>query len=161
MCEPLMVSVKNALSKTGSDSPLHPTPTPHSRSLPFARSQAPDGSALAASRPDLDLLPMQTMVHTAIERAGADLRKVLLASVVLAGGNSCCRGFQERLQHEVAALAPVALKVKVVGPGVTERKVSSWIGGSILGSMGSFHEMYMSKAEYAEHGAGLVERKCP
>jgi hypothetical protein len=34
-------------------------------------------------------------------------------------------------------------------------------GGSILASLGSFQQMWMSKQEYEEHGAGLVHRKCP
>ncbi len=35
------------------------------------------------------------------------------------------------------------------------------IGGSILASLGSFQQMWMSKAEYEEHGSSLVHRKCP
>jgi actin-related protein len=34
-------------------------------------------------------------------------------------------------------------------------------GGSILASLGSFQQMWMSKQEYDEHGPGLVHRKCP
>jgi actin-related protein len=34
-------------------------------------------------------------------------------------------------------------------------------GGSILASLGSFQQMWMSKQEYDEHGSGLVHRKCP
>ena len=34
-------------------------------------------------------------------------------------------------------------------------------GGSILASLGSFQQMWMSKAEYEEHGSSLVHRKCP
>jgi actin-related protein len=34
-------------------------------------------------------------------------------------------------------------------------------GGSILSSLGSFQQMWMSKAEYEEHGAGLIHRKAP
>ena len=54
-------------------------------------------------------------------------------------------------------------KVKLVaGSSVTnERKWSAWLGGSILGSLGAFHDMWVSKAEYDEHGAGILERKCP
>jgi len=36
-----------------------------------------------------------------------------------------------------------------------------WIGGSILASLGAFHQMWMSKAEYDEHGSVIVDRKCP
>ena len=42
-----------------------------------------------------------------------------------------------------------------------ERKFSTWIGGSILASLGSFQQMWMSKQEYEEHGVAIVHRKCP
>lgn len=42
-----------------------------------------------------------------------------------------------------------------------ERRFSVWIGGSILASLGSFQQMWMSKAEYAEYGAGLIHKKAP
>jgi actin-like protein 6A len=34
-------------------------------------------------------------------------------------------------------------------------------GGSILASLGSFQQMWMSKQEYEEHGPGLIHRKAP
>ena len=34
-------------------------------------------------------------------------------------------------------------------------------GGSILASLGSFNQMWMSAQEYAEHGPGLIHRRCP
>ena len=34
-------------------------------------------------------------------------------------------------------------------------------GGSILASLGSFQQMWMSKSEYEEHGAALIHRKAP
>ena len=34
-------------------------------------------------------------------------------------------------------------------------------GGSILASLGSFQQMWMSKQEYEEHGAGMIHKKAP
>ena len=34
-------------------------------------------------------------------------------------------------------------------------------GGSILASLGSFQQMWMSKMEYEEHGASLIHRRAP
>ena len=79
-------------------------------------------------------------------------------------------------------LNATSARVKVVAQPNSDRRMSAWIGGSILGSLSSFHEMWMSKAvrtismlvccarqsviagicqEYAEHGPSLVDRKCP
>lgn len=45
--------------------------------------------------------------------------------------------------------------------GPTERGLCAWLGGSILASLGSFHDMWMTKQEYAEYGSLLIDRKCP
>ena len=42
----------------------------------------------------------------------------------------------------------------------TEKKFASWIGGSILSSLGTFHQLWLSKQEYEENGAKIIERKC-
>jgi actin-like protein 6A len=53
-------------------------------------------------------------------------------------------------------------RVKVSTPNpLVERKFSVFIGGSILASLGSFQQMWMSKAEYEEQGAALIHRRCP
>merc|ERR1712083_225104 len=41
-----------------------------------------------------------------------------------------------------------------------ERKYSVWIGGSILASLSTFQQMWISKQEYDECGPSIVHRKC-
>ncbi|KAF0025971.1 hypothetical protein F2P81_022852 [Scophthalmus maximus] len=41
-----------------------------------------------------------------------------------------------------------------------ERKYSVWIGGSILASLSTFQQMWISKQEYDEAGPSIVHRKC-
>jgi len=62
-----------------------------------------------------------------------DIRKDLYGNIVLSGGNMMFVGMQDRLFKEVAALAPSAVKIRVIDP--PERKLSVWIGGSILSSL--------------------------
>eukprot|EP00695_Tsukubamonas_globosa_P003672 TRINITY_DN765_c0_g1_i1.p3 TRINITY_DN765_c0_g1~~TRINITY_DN765_c0_g1_i1.p3 ORF type:complete len:52 (+),score=8.89 TRINITY_DN765_c0_g1_i1:70-225(+) len=50
------------------------------------------------------------------------------------------------------------MKIKVIAPA--ERKYSVWIGGSILASLSSFQNMWVSKQEYDENGSTIVHRKC-
>jgi len=55
-----------------------------------------------------------------------------------------------------------AMKAKTALPFTRlERKFGVWIGGSILASLGSFHQMWVSKAEYQEQGAALLAKKFP
>jgi actin-related protein len=68
------------------------------------------------------------------------------------------KGMQERLTSEVTALAPSKMKVRVVAN--PERKYAVWVGGSILASLESFTNMWITKEEYEEQGAGIVHNKC-
>jgi actin-related protein len=87
-------------------------------------------------------------------------------------------GIAERMEKEIKALAPASMKVKIVAP--PERKYSVWIGGSILASLSTFQQMWISKQEYdgeqkpalqdfrlmcccfrcSESGPQIVHRKC-
>src|SRR3954452_7582287 len=55
-------------------------------------------------------------------------------------------GISDRMQKEITALAPSSMKIKIVAP--PERKYSVWIGGSILASLSTFQQMWISKQEY-------------
>ena len=67
-------------------------------------------------------------------------------------------GIGERMTKELTALAPSTMKIKVIAP--PERKYSVWIGGSILSSLSTFQQMWISKTEYDESGPTIVHRKC-
>merc|ERR1740131_276414 len=85
-------------------------------------------------------------------------RKDLYANIVLSGGTTMYPGIADRMQKEMTALAPSAMKIKIVAP--PERKFSVWIGGSILASLSTFQNMWISKQEYDESGPSIVHRKC-
>ena len=60
------------------------------------------------------------------------------------------------------APVPPPERLQVVCPAnMVERRYSAWIGGSILASLGTFQQMWMSKAEYQEYGAGGIHKKAP
>jgi len=98
-----------------------------------------------------------TMFQT-IMKCDVDIRKDLYANIVLSGGTTMFQGIGERLTKEITALAPSTMKIKVVAP--PERKYSVWIGGSILASLSTFQQMWISKNEYDESGPTIVHRKC-
>jgi len=93
-----------------------------------------------------------------IMKCDIDIRKDLYSNIVLSGGTSMFPGIADRLAKEITALAPSTMKIKVVAP--PERKYSVWIGGSILASLSTFQQMWISKAEYDEAGPSIVHRKC-
>ncbi|CAI6012707.1 unnamed protein product, partial [Closterium sp. NIES-65] len=87
------------------------------------------------------------MVVDSISKCDVDIRKDLYSSVLLSGGTMAMQQIKERLEKELMAEAPQTAKVKVLASGnIMERKFSVWIGGSILASLGSFQQMWLSKA---------------
>jgi Actin len=55
-------------------------------------------------------------------------------------------GIAYHVQKELTALAPSTMKIKIITP--PERKYSVWISGSILASLSTFQQMWISKEEY-------------
>jgi len=101
---------------------------------------------------------VHSLTYESIMKCDVDIRKELYTNIVLSGGTTMFPGVAERLHKEMTALAPAAIKVKVVAP--PERKYSVWIGGSILSSLSTFQQMWISKQEYDESGPSIVHRKC-
>merc|ERR550517_403649 len=98
------------------------------------------------------------LTYDSIMKCDVDIRRDLYTNTVLSGGSTMFPDIDKRLNKEITALAPSAVKVKIVAP--PERKYSVWIGGSILSSLSTFQEMWITKDEYDESGPGIVHRKC-
>ena len=102
------------------------------------------------------------MVNDAISKSDLEIKKELYSNIFLCGGNTLFSGFPERFQKQIINTNKQTFKIKIIThPSNTERKFSAWIGGSILSSLGTFHQLWLSLAEFEEHGASIIERKCP
>ncbi|KAK6590242.1 BRG1 brm-associated factor 53A [Cryptosporidium xiaoi] len=103
-------------------------------------------------------------ISNTIVNCDIDIRRDLVGAVIIIGGTSLIPGLVDRISRTLAEddkLSGGGPKLKIISPNSTvERKFSSWIGGSILSSLGSFQQMWFSKEEYLEHGIHLIERKC-
>jgi len=93
-----------------------------------------------------------------IMKCDVDIRRDLYKNIVMSGGTTMFTGIPERLEKEMKALAPQGMDIKIIAP--PERKYSVWIGGSILASLSTFEEMWVTKEEYDESGPTIVHRKC-
>ena len=85
-------------------------------------------------------------------------RRELYGNVVVSGGSTLFKGFTERLEKDLLSICPPSVDLQVVAP--PERRYSVWVGGSILSSLSSFEEMWISKQDYEEAGAAIVHKKC-
>ena len=128
--------------------------------------------------------PIQNMVCDSVFLCDREQQAQLLGNIVLTGGGSNIPNISDRLRDEVEGIIhkhTPGWRVKVISPGlggnvnstgntstpavqyntVNTSNISAWLGGSILGSLGSFQEMYLTKKEYEEFGSHYVNRKCP
>jgi actin-related protein len=98
------------------------------------------------------------ITYNSIMKCEVDVRKDLYANIILSGGTTMFYGLTDRLYKELILLAPNTMKIKLVAPH--ERKYSVWIGGSILASLTSFQNMWLTKQEYLEMGPSIIHKKC-
>ena len=119
------------------------------------------GQSVAQST--LSSLPIHRLAHASLTAVGdGDARKELCGNILLTGGASLFPNMEARLSYEMSNTAPSAYKCKVVASRNTvERRYAPWIGGSILTSLGSFQQLWLSRAEYEEYGATLGSDRFP
>ena len=94
--------------------------------------------------------------YNSIMKCDVDIRKDLYANTVLSGGSTMFPGIADRMQKEIVALAPDATMIKIfISP-----QYSVWTGGSILASLSTFQQLWISKQEYDESGPSIIHSKC-
>ena len=84
-------------------------------------------------------------------------------NVIISGGGSLLEGLCERTSNDLNLklqrnYIKGTIKVSHASSNV-ERRHASWIGGSILTSLGSFHKIWVSKQEYSEIGYSAFSKR--
>lgn len=104
---------------------------------------------------------MHTLILNALRANDVDLHPTLLQNIVVVGGTTLMPGFLDRLQYELSKSQGIGnAKPKIEAPGnIAARKYSSWLGGSILASLGTFHQLWIGREEYMEVGKSVVHRR--
>jgi len=101
---------------------------------------------------------IHSTIFQSIQKCDVDARPLLYPNILLSGGTTMYDGLADRMTAEIRKLSPASMKIRVVAP--PERKFSVWIGGSILSSLSTFQNMWITKSEYDESGPTIVHRKC-
>lgn len=100
-----------------------------------------------------DILGIVDLIYSSMMESDVDIRASLAHNVVLTGGTSLIPGISDRIMSELNRKLP-ALKFRILSIGqARERQYHSWLGGSILTSLGTFHQLWVGKEEYDEVGA--------
>nr|XP_019611211.1 PREDICTED: actin-85C-like [Rhinolophus sinicus] len=85
------------------------------------------------------------------------LWKSLFGHVVLSGGTGSCAGLRSRMQRELSALVSPTIRVKVCTCPYSI--YGAWVGGSILCSLSTFKDMWVTSNEYKDIGSSVINRK--
>ena len=97
-------------------------------------------------------------VYNSIMRCDYDIRKDMYANIIVVGSSSMLAGICDRLKKDIDSLAPLYANVQVVQPPKPEN--ATWRGGDQLAPLLTSYGAWISKDEYAQHGAIIVHRKC-
>lgn len=109
---------------------------------------------------DAPYMGLTDLVLQATKEVDVDARASMFGNIVCVGGGTLLPGFLDRLSYELSVAAP-SQRIRIHSPGnYTERRHSTWLGGSILASLGTFHQLWISKQEYEEHGQAIVHVRC-
>mmetsp|Transcript_11786 Transcript_11786/g.16200 ORF Transcript_11786/g.16200 Transcript_11786/m.16200 type:complete len:420 (+) Transcript_11786:1126-2385(+) len=102
------------------------------------------------------------LVQESLSRVDPDQLPGLLACPLVVGGGALTDGLDQRLRAELERLQLLGGGRKgSQGAQAGERAHAAWLGGSIVGSLGAFHDLWLARAEYDEWGPAIVDRKCP
>lgn len=109
---------------------------------------------------NLDLQPIQEMIFDSIEEVDINLRSGFLNNIVLGGGNTMIKNFPDRLKNELNKLYKFSDDKNIIKINAqNERLYSAWIGASVVCSISNFQQMWISKTDYEEEGANIINKK--
>ena len=121
---------------------------------------APQAAEHLSSAQISNLLGLHELVQKSLGQVDIDLRASLCSNIVLFGASSLFHGLSERLSAELSALLPSHKFRIYASHSSSDRKFAPWIGGSILASLPSFQQLWMTRAEFDEHGASFIDKRC-
>ncbi|CAJ1959401.1 unnamed protein product [Cylindrotheca closterium] len=132
-----------------------------SETMPFSSQSS--SSSSSSELQTLSNAPLHHLIRESLLAVGdVDARKDLVGSICLSGASSVFPNMESRLSAELSALLPGFVKPKVVASrNSVERRYAPWIGASILTSLGSFQQLWMSRSEYFEYGAAMGVQRFP
>ena len=107
----------------------------------------------------IDSPGIHQMMHNAIANCKENIRENLYANIVLAGGTTLLPKITERMEKELSAFAPPTADVKIMSSPAKAPHHSAFIGASILTSLPTFKDLWLSKKEYEEAGPSIVHTK--
>lgn len=115
-----------------------------------------EDSNQSTPKPEVNIRGISQLISHTLSNIDIDLRASLANNIIVTGGVSLISQLTERLYLELSNNNP-GLKIRLHAVGnSTERINQAWIGGSVLASLGTFHQMWVTKEEYNEVGVDRI-----
>ena len=105
-----------------------------------------------------ELPGLHEMINLSIMKCDSSLKKLFWKNIILSGGNTLFSGIDNRLKNELNGIVKKNTEIDVYC--VKERRYLSWIGGSVLASLSTFKDQWVTKEEYHEFGIDIKLKKC-
>lgn len=105
----------------------------------------------------LDDMGIGELIYRSYFSIDTEIKKTLFDKIFLIGGNTLFPNIAERVSKSIRTFGGSSISFKIYCPA--ERKFSTWIGGSILACLNPFESMWVTKQEYEEHGADILNIK--
>lgn len=99
---------------------------------------------------------IHNVIANAVRKSDLDLRRTLYQHIVLSGGSTCFQGFGDRILHELKSVAPRDIKIRIFAP--EDRKITTWVGGSIMASLQAFKSLWITKRKFQDYGPSILYR---
>lgn len=80
-----------------------------------------------------------------------ELKKIMCANIMLAGGTSMMPGLARRIKNELTDF-----REGLIVSGDSQRYISAWIGASMISSMSTFNQILISRAMYMDSGEDRI-----
>ncbi|XP_074831768.1 actin-related protein T2-like [Carettochelys insculpta] len=101
---------------------------------------------------------LHRMIAQSVTKCDATIHNILYGNMVLSGGSSLFHGLDERIFKGLEHQVPKGVPIKIIAP--TDRWFSTWIGASVITSLSSFKQMWITAADYKDFGPNIVQRRC-
>ena len=90
-----------------------------------------------------DYAGIQNIVKNVIQNLNPDYKSAVMSNIIITGGATSTKGFIERLQREIyEQLCNYKSKFFYLNRQI-DRRISSWLNGSVIGSMDNFDDFLM------------------
>lgn len=101
------------------------------------------------------------LIYNSVSRSDVSQEVIapLISNIIIGGGGSLLQGLTARIENDISHMLPNFTPRFFIPSNYLERKCLTWSGASILASLGTFDQSWVTKAEYEEFGSKLAEKK--